>query len=277
MLPQSNGTAIRTASRLGQHLDANGNSGGMHLEISDLKKPGYFWSPTTFLARTRNGIVALNLRTNQYLGLSSADFSVLAKCVGGPPPLTVNQEQIVATSPDTDTKIMQSAITEGVITTQPMSRQIVSTTIDLGGTLISIGDEIVEKTPLRIVDVIAFLSCLFLSATAVRVLPLQQIVKIVYRRRRAATARGYRFNSTKASRVVYRFRAIRPYYFLAKDRCLVHALTLVNFMALYDEYPAWVFGVGTDPWTAHSWVQQDNFLLDCNPEKVVNLEPILAV
>jgi hypothetical protein len=73
------------------------------------------------------------------------------------------------------------------------------------------------------------------------------------------------------------FRQLRPFVFAAEGRCLLHALTLVNFLASYGLYPDWVIGVATQPWDAHSWVQWGNCLLDSNPEKVCKYTPIMVV
>jgi Transglutaminase-like superfamily len=73
------------------------------------------------------------------------------------------------------------------------------------------------------------------------------------------------------------FRQLRCWVFAAEGRCLLHALTLVNFLSAYGLHPEWVFGVSTQPWAAHSWVQWGQFLLDTNPEKVCPYTPILIV
>ena len=73
------------------------------------------------------------------------------------------------------------------------------------------------------------------------------------------------------------FRRLRPFVFAAEGHCLLHALTLVKFLGRYGFNPEWVIGVATQPWSAHSWVQWKNFLLDTNPEKVCRYTPIMVV
>jgi hypothetical protein len=153
----------------------------------------------------------------------------------------------------------------------------VSTVVSLHGALVSIGDEITAQAVNPSRHVLAFLFSLLSSSACLRCVPLRFIVQHVYRRHSASLAKGYTFSVSRASALVDAFRLIRPYFFLAKENCLLHALTLVNFLAHYGEFPLWVFGVRSDPWAAHSWVQQDQYLLDCNPESVCGLEPILAI
>jgi Transglutaminase-like superfamily len=73
------------------------------------------------------------------------------------------------------------------------------------------------------------------------------------------------------------FRRLRPYLLTARERCLLHALTLVRFLILHQARAHWVIGVQTHPWKAHSWVQLDADVLDATPEQVVDYTPILVV
>jgi len=73
------------------------------------------------------------------------------------------------------------------------------------------------------------------------------------------------------------FRRLRPYAFESKDRCLFHALALLHFLGRYGSHPTWVIGVCAKPWSAHSWLQLDNWLLDCSFEQVCAFVPILAI
>lgn len=154
---------------------------------------------------------------------------------------------------------------------------IVSRAVSLHGALISLGDEVTGQAVNPVCYMPTFLWSFLWSSASLRCLPLRVIVEHVYRRHSAAIDRGYTFNISATCALVDVFRLIRPYFFLAKENCLLHALILVNFLAHYGQFPLWVFGVSSDPWTAHSWVQHDHYLLDCNPESVCGLEPILAI
>jgi hypothetical protein len=240
----------------------------------------YFMTPLIFTSATRRGVVLLDLKHNRYLGLSYSDASVLSKYAQGFPALDQPAESGAlprAEHPDR-AAILETFLRRGIITVgPPRAEKIASSAVSLHGSLVSIGDEITAQAVDPGRRVAAFLFSLLSSSACLRCLPLRFIVQHVYRRHAAAIANGYTFSVSRASALVDTFRLIRPYFFLAKDNCLLHALTLVNFLAHYGEFPLWVFGVNSDPWTAHSWVQQDHYLLDCNPESVCGLEPILAI
>jgi hypothetical protein len=250
------------------------------LPLAVSAKADYSISPLIFTSVTRQGVVLLDLKRNRYLGLGYSDALVLSKHAQGFPVLDQMAEFDVPPQVERSdhAAILEAFLRRGiVIMGPPRTGSIVSSVVSLHGSLVSIGDEITAPavSPSRYVP--AFLFSLVWSSACLRCVPLRFVVQHVYRRHSAAIVNGYTFNVSTASTLVDAFRLIRPYFFLAKEHCLLHALTLVNFLAHYRQFPLWVFGVGTDPWTAHSWVQQDNYLLDCNPESVCGLEPILAI
>jgi len=239
----------------------------------------YSFAPLIFPCRTRDGVVLLDLKRNRYLGLSCADARALSRCVNGLPKPDQRMELEAGVSAGEPTMaLLDSLLADMIITSSQVgSNEVVSTAIRLHGPLVSIGEEMTEKCRVRITHVVNFLVCLLSSAASLKCVPLRYIVRRVYRRRSRAIANGYTLNLSHVSMLVDAFRSVRPYFFLAKDHCLLHALTLVHYLAHYGEFPLWVFGVATDPWAAHSWVQHEEFLLDCNPDKLCSLEPILAI
>jgi len=236
-------------------------------------------SPLIFTSITRQGVVLLDLKRNRYLGLGYSDALVLSNHAQGFPALDEPAEfEAAQVEHSNHAALLETFLRRGIVTKEPArGANIVSSVVSLHGSLISIGDEITAQAANPARHMPAFLFSLLWSSGCLRCIPLRFIVRHVYRRRSAAIAKGYTFSVSRASTLVDAFRASRPYFFLAKEHCLLHALTLVNFLAHYGEFPLWVFGVSSDPWTAHSWVQQDQYLLDCNPESVCGLEPILAI
>jgi hypothetical protein len=250
------------------------------LPCVESKAAHYFMSPLIFTSVTRQGVVLLDLKRNRYLGLGYSDALVLLKHAQGFPGLDQHVEFDVLPQAvySDDAAILETFLQRGIVTLgDAHESKIVSGVVSLRGSLTSIGDEITAQAVNPGRHVPEFLFSLLSSGACLRCIPLRFIVRHVYRRRSAALAKGYRFSVSRSSALVDAFRLIRPYFFLAKEHCLLHALTLVNFLAHYGEFPLWVFGVNSDPWTAHSWVQQDHYLLDSNPESVCGLEPILAI
>jgi hypothetical protein len=142
---------------------------------------------------------------------------------------------------------------------------------------ISIGDELEVASEIMIAHVMNFLKAYARARFSLAWRPFATTVEAARARK---SQRETEFDPThvlQMAATVGIFRRLRPLVFAAEDRCLLHALTLINFLALYRLYPEWVIGVATQPWGAHSWVEWGNFLLDSNPEKVCRFTPILVV
>ena len=237
----------------------------------------YRIAPLVFTSATRHGLIFLDLMRNRYSGLVRCDALTLSKYVDGIPAVDSSLGEC-SESNTKDAALLDALVAAGVLTRAPTAtREIVSTPVPLNGPLTSIGDEIAGTPDVNAWQIAVFLIYLISSAVALRLLPLRHVVRVVHRKRLAALAKGYKFNVSRAADLVATFRGIRPYFFLPKDKCLLHALTLTRYLAHHGEFPVWVLGVKTDPWAAHSWVQQEDFLLDCNPEKVCHLEQILGI
>lgn len=73
------------------------------------------------------------------------------------------------------------------------------------------------------------------------------------------------------------YMGMRPFAFTAHDRCLHDSLTLIRFLAGRNLFPRWVIGVRTRPFSAHSWVQSGELVLNDLAENVRRYQPILVV
>ncbi len=113
-------------------------------------------------------------------------------------------------------------------------------------------------------------------ATAWLKLPISQTVsRVTDRKRRRANRRGP-FDIDRARVLVSIFGRLRPFW----DRkyvCLFDSLALLNFLAKFDLFPTWAFGVQSEPFSAHCWIQQNEVLLNDTVDRVSLYTPILAV
>jgi hypothetical protein len=237
----------------------------------------YWLANLVFVARTRHGAVILDLNRNRYLGVGPAETQALERLVEDWPARSANvlkpSHRFIV-----EKELIDSLSSRGIIRlgTRKTS-SIPPLSVRLDGELVAIGDEIDAAASVQIGHVVFFLYALIANFLALRFLSISSLIQNVHARRAAGIRDSYDFDWRRASEFVSIFRRIRPYAFIAGGHCLLHALTLVRFLAHYDQYPQLVFGVKVDPWSAHSWVQQGNFLLDTNPEKVCGFTPILAI
>ena len=74
-------------------------------------------------------------------------------------------------------------------------------------------------------------------------------------------------------RIFKKLRMWHPRNFL----CRFDSLLLLQFLARYEIYPHWVYGVQLEPWSAHCWVQHNGILFDDELERVSEYKPIMVI
>jgi Transglutaminase-like superfamily len=73
------------------------------------------------------------------------------------------------------------------------------------------------------------------------------------------------------------FARLRPLFYTLRCACLLDSLTMLHFLSAEGIHPDWVFGVKTEPFDAHCWVQCGEVLLNDVPDRVRQYSPILVV
>ena len=104
--------------------------------------------------------------------------------------------------------------------------------------------------------------------------PLEHTINGVRERKQSGSS--IRRSSDNDTHLVEIFDYLRP-YFPRDYLCIFDSLALVNFLARYKVFPDWIFGVRSDPFSAHCWVQQDSHVLNDSVEHVQSYLPIMSV
>ncbi len=108
--------------------------------------------------------------------------------------------------------------------------------------------------------------------------PIQAIVEAVRNRKTARAARGLQgADPVRLRALVSAFTRLRPLFYTLRSACLLDSLTLVHFLGAEGIHPNWVFGVKTEPFDAHCWVQHGEVVLNDAPDRVRQYSPILVV
>jgi hypothetical protein len=230
---------------------------------------------------TSDGSVLLDLKRDKYFGLNREDTELLGAAVRDwPRPSHIRWSDEQSLRQDAE-RVCRSMVEEGLLvrdeTPAPKPRAEAGTHVDMRAPFVSVGDELEVQADIRPRHVARFAVANAWAAYSLRRRPLDLTVAAVRSRKEKCLRSGARWDLLRIAALIDIFRHLRPYVFSAEGRCLLHALTLVEFLSSHGVYPEWVIGVATQPWGAHSWVQWGNYLLDTNPEKVCRYTPILVV
>jgi hypothetical protein len=121
-------------------------------------------------------------------------------------------------------------------------------------------------------------SCLQ-AQLSLKLRPIQSIVEAVRDRktRHEAKCAPQPADPARLRSLVTAFARLRPLFYTLRSACLLDSLTLLHFLSAEGIHPQWVFGVKTEPFDAHCWVQQGEVLLNDVPDRVRQYSPILTV
>ena len=144
------------------------------------------------------------------------------------------------------------------------------------------GYEQIDAAP-RAADVFRFVTASLIAKALIQFRPLHRIVQRVRaraaHRRQHANARGalVKFDAIEARRVVALYSRLRLFLFADRDACLFDSLALSELLAKYGLHPNWVFGVRTEPFMAHCWLQHGDLVINDSTQRVREFTPILVV
>ena len=131
-----------------------------------------------------------------------------------------------------------------------------------------------HKPPLTVKHVGTFFWACCRAFFKVKFFTTERIARSVRNRKRQNSIST---DTDKIRDLVEIFKILRPVFFTAQGHCLFDSLALIEFMALYDIYPDWVFGVKMGPFQAHCWVQDINFIYNEDIDKAHFFTPIMIV
>jgi hypothetical protein len=127
----------------------------------------------------------------------------------------------------------------------------------------------------RIVDLWNFTAACITAAARLRWRPLQHTVAAVAKRKAVRGTLDH-MELEKARHLTAIFNRLRS-LFPANYLCLFDSLALIEFLARYEIFPTWVFGVRLEPWAAHCWIQQGQFAFNEGVEEAASYTPIMAI
>jgi hypothetical protein len=104
----------------------------------------------------------------------------------------------------------------------------------------------------------------------------QATVEAVRARKKRDVSRAGPVDIERARSLMLVFERLRLFY-PRPYLCLFDSLALIHFLARFDVYPDWVFGVNADPFEAHCWVQAGNVVLNDTLARVSGFTPIMSV
>jgi hypothetical protein len=244
----------------------------------------YLLHPHVHMCVTDDHAVLLDLRQDKYIGIGPGQMDVLAASIKGWPGagalISIKAKGPPAIpAPGGGEGPLSKMIASGMLTTDPTIGKEARPPL-LPRPEATLTEPDLEARPRPTAGQIThFLTASLTARTILRRRPIHSVVERAKTRKdRHSPAGGESQGALQSTRnLVDAFLYLRPLLFDAKDECLYDSFALIEYLARYDVFPTWVFGVQTRPFKAHSWVQHGDLVFNDTPEYVRHFTPILTV
>jgi hypothetical protein len=243
----------------------------------------YFLSPHVHVCVAGKQVVLLDLERDKYLALPHAH--PVGRWVRGWPVLPPNSDAATHGDdlPAPENALLAKMISQGLLVTDPALGKEASPamTDEARVSLVEYDLHVRPRTSFR--QLWNFFLAYAEARWSLKHRPIGEVVQAArLRKKHVSLAHG---SSGQASTVdiatvrslVTAFVQLRPLFYTARDACLLDSLTLTHFLARYGVFPAWVFGVKTEPFYPHCWIQQGDFVFNDTPDYIRGFSPILVV
>jgi Transglutaminase-like superfamily len=230
----------------------------------------YFLSPHVHVCVAGKQVVLLDLERDKYL--SMAHTHPIGRWVRGwpvPPP--------DSTATDAENGLLAKMIAQGLLVKDASTGKEASPAVAEPPKLAMIEHDLNTRPRTTLAQLWHVSTAYTTAKWALKRRPIKEVVQAIRLRKKAGGVSTSTLDPGAVRPLVTAFAHLRPLFYTAKDACLLDSLTLVNFLASYDFFPQWVFGVKTDPFYAHCWVQQHDFVFNDTPDYVRGFSPILVV
>lgn len=240
----------------------------------------YFLSPHVHVCVAGKQVVLLDLERDKYLSMATA--SPIGRWVRGwpAPPGDCAVPQEDPTSPsesDAENRLLAKMIEQGLLVKDASLGKEACPVVAEVPEYAMVEYDLNSRPSTTLEHLWRVCTSYTAAKWALRRRPIKEVVQAAGLRKKEDSCVGKIFDPDTVRPLVTAFVYLRPLFFTSKEACLLDSLTLVNFLAGYGVFPEWVFGVKTDPFYAHCWVQQGGFVFNDTPDYIRGFSPILVV
>jgi hypothetical protein len=257
----------------------------------------YLLSPHVHVCVAGKHVVLLDLEQDKYLAVVPAHR--LARWVRGWPavepsdPVSLPPGEIRELSGDQGRRddLLSKMIAQGMLITDPQRGKEAIPVVTKRPDAALIEFDLDTRPSFTWVHAWHFLIAYTAAKAALKLRPIKSVVQAASGRkaramqregenRKMATGRpafASQMDLGTVRHLVTAFVRLRPLFFTVHGACLLDSLALLNFLARYRVFPEWVFGVKTDPFLAHCWIQHGDVVFNDFPDYVRGFTPILVI
>jgi len=238
-----------------------------------LMSASYFLSPHVHLCVAGKQVVLLDLERDKYLSMAHAH--PIGRWVRGWPTPAVDLTAPGEGASDAENPLLAKMIAQGLLVKDASVGKEASPAVAESPKYAMVEYDLNSRPRTTLAQFWRVCIAYTAAKWSLKRRPIKEVVQAArLRKKRGSTST---LDAAVVRPLVTSFVHLRPLLYTAKDACLLDSFALVNFLAGYGVFPEWVFGVKTDPFYAHCWVQQGDFVFNDTPDYVRGFSPILVV
>jgi hypothetical protein len=228
-----------------------------------------------FVCRSEAHVVVLDIRQDRYFMLDAARTATLAQLLPGWPGTPATSDTDSQTAPE---HAAAPLLKRGwLLEASNCSKAATPPTVRPSQSELLTGLDEMERMNIDLRIVIRFLGAFLFAKFALRRHSFERVINRVRDRKAAHWAGGQPLDIVRARQLVQIFVRLRMFLISHQDKCLQDSLALLEFLAGYNIFPSWIFGVRTKPFSAHCWVQYEDLAFNDVAEHVSTFIPIMVV
>lgn len=239
----------------------------------------YFLAKDAFVCETAGYAVFLDLAKDRYVALPPESVRMLKALVSVPRAFhqAADQSQDGLSSDELASLSAELAGQGLLVTDERQGKRLIQLAFSAPQSSLRIDDsENVEATwgcraRFRLAQVRAAAALNFLTLKSLT----QRVGTRKLKRARRSFAAGDR--DRNSGRLAYICSGLQSKGFSGRDTCLKDSLTMLEFLAQYDIFPDWFFGVSVHPFAAHCWLQDGSVVLNDSVHNVRRFTPLMVV
>ncbi len=237
------------------------------MSISRSKEPEYFLARHAYCALTDNALILLDIKTDDYImiepHMALRFLDLLSVASGEREERSAELNELVA-----------NLERRGSITPHRQAGKSADMLEMITGNREVPGPLIDDIPRIGIGHVFNMISALAVTFYLLKIRGLPSAVRHVSRLR---TRTDMSDRAHDASEVVEIYHRVRPFFYSAKGNCLFNALSMISFLSKYGICPYWCFGVKMNPFEAHCWVEDGQWLYNDRYSRTWRFAPIMRI
>jgi hypothetical protein len=235
----------------------------------------YSLAPNVFACVHRGTTVLLDLKRDKYISVDPETGARLQGLVAGWPGTLETGSATALGEGDEVKRILHDLCSRGLLSpdahyletrvSAPAPRT------ELTGNALGIDSSITGS------DVARFIKAYLRAKARVRLLSLENLTLRKKQLDQSCRCKSHNLSEDQILQLCWKHAWLRPWFYAATDVCIFECLVLLEFLAQFDCTLRWVFGVRTEPFSAHCWLQHGQAVVNDTVENVCRFTPIMMV